>query len=559
MSRRPWSVRLLRVAAGIGLAGAAGYGILLALMWTWIAKPPPTTHAFSITQEVAVVRGDRTVLGPNWLGEREGLPVLYLKGSAFERGYANGVLTCEQGYRLEQTMVDMLKRFVPWAWARFLLKVFVVFQNRNLPEHVIPEYQMEMLGLSRACPDRHPELGPVFNRILNFHAAQDVSYMLMNSPLIRRGCTAFGAWGAVTSGGHLLCGRNFDWEAACVFDKDRIVVVCEPDKGLPFISLSWAGMVGCVSGMNREGLSLAINGAPSDLPGRIATPTCLIGREILQYARNLEEAVRIIESRKVFVSSLFLLGSRRDGRFIVVEKTPERTVRREPGAGDFLVCANHYLTPELRDTKVNKLYLEADTSLSRFLRAEELITRQTGHLDAPATAAILRDRRLPGDVFAGNGHRASLNPLIATHSAIMDLTDGIFWAASPPHQLGRYVAFDVADIERKLPDLRIPEDPFLSNGGYSSWLASREALARGEQAVKQKDGAEAIREADNAEALNPGFYENAWLQGEGHRLQGNSREALRAYHAARTAFPPMASDRSRVERRVRELEEASPP
>ena len=27
------------------------------------------------------------------------------------------------------------------------------------------------------------------------------------------GCTAFGAWGAATANGHLLTGRNFDWEA----------------------------------------------------------------------------------------------------------------------------------------------------------------------------------------------------------------------------------------------------------------------------------------------------------------------------------------------------------
>ena len=98
--------------------------------------------------------------------------------------------------------------------------------------------------------------------------------MLMNSPLLRRGCTAFAAWGGQTADRHLLVGRNFDWEAAPVFDEDRIVIICEPDNGIPFVSLSWAGMVGCVSGMNRAGLGVMVNGAPSNLPDSAATPTC---------------------------------------------------------------------------------------------------------------------------------------------------------------------------------------------------------------------------------------------------------------------------------------------
>jgi len=64
------------------------------------------------------------------------------------------------------------------------------------------------------CGDAHPEEGPYYNRLLNYHAAHDVSYMMIDNPLVSRaGCTAFGAWGPETSNGHLITGRNFDWEA----------------------------------------------------------------------------------------------------------------------------------------------------------------------------------------------------------------------------------------------------------------------------------------------------------------------------------------------------------
>ena len=66
------------------------------------------------------------------------------------------------------------------------------------------------------CPDRHPEIGPYFARVLNYHAAHDIcSYMLIDNPLVNgSGCTAFGAWGSETANAqNLLTGRNFDWEA----------------------------------------------------------------------------------------------------------------------------------------------------------------------------------------------------------------------------------------------------------------------------------------------------------------------------------------------------------
>jgi hypothetical protein len=51
---------------------------------------------------------------------------------------------------------------------------------------------------------------------------------------------------------------------------------------------------------------------------------------------------------------------------------------------------------------------------------------------------MLRDRQLPGGKFVGNGHRSSINALIAArHNHGFD--GWIFWAASPPNQLGKFV------------------------------------------------------------------------------------------------------------------------
>ena len=546
--RRKWMRRLLWLAGGGVVALLALWAVMLGLMSHWVAKPPALANPPAIVSLLPETRGDRVYLGQNWFGRRDGLPVLYLTGTPFEMGYANGVLTQKLIHRQEDSIVALLNRVAPWRWLQFTLEFFVTYKNRHITANITPDLQMEILGIASGCPDGHPEMGPLYNRILNYHGAQDISYMLMNSPLLRRGCTAFGAWGGATMEGHLLCGRNFDWEADPVFDEDRILIICEPKNGIPFISLAWAGMAGCVSGMNREGISIVVNGAPSHLPADGATPTCLVAREVLENARNLAEATRIIQKRQVFVSAMFLVGSRVDGKFIVIEKTPEKAAVREPEKNaDSLVCANQYLTAELKDDPINETYKRTDTSVSRFERMTQLLSGHTNRLDAAACAAILRDRRLPGGGFAGNGHRASLNPLIATHSVVMDLTAGIFWAATPPHQLGRFVAFDLNRPEKLLPDQALPVDPMLAAGEYKNYLAAKDELSNGWRALKNGGLDAALASAKGAETNNPGFYQNSWLLAEVLVLQGKQAEAAEACHQALAGKPALAGERQRIE------------
>jgi hypothetical protein len=492
-------------------------------------------------------RDGRDYVGRCWFGRRDGLAVLFLTGTPYEMGYANGLLTRKLITRQEDSILELLNRYAPQKPVQFLLKFVLVFKNRNLPKHIIPEHQLEILGLSDGCPDAHPETGPYYHRLLNYHGAQDISYMLMNSPLLHRACTSFGAWGPRTREQHLLTGRNFDWEAHPVFDEDRILIYCEPEEGIPFISLAWAGMAGCVSGMNREGLSVCVNGAPSRLPRDVGTPTCLIAREVLQHARTIDEAKEIIAKRKVFVSALFLVGSRNDGRFVVFEKTPDKTVLRESGPDPLMLCANHYLTPELQDDPINLQYQRVDTSISRFDRLRELVGAGQQTLDPEQCVSVLRDRRLPGGLFAGNGHRGSLNPLIATHAVVMDLTTGTFWASIAPHQLGRFVAFDVKDIEKPIPGLVLPEDTMLASGEFKRFLDSQRELDAGWKALQARAYQSAAASARAAETNNPGFYRNSWLLAEALSHLGDEAGAIAACERALAGKPAYESERRKLE------------
>ena len=493
-------------------------------------------------------RGGKIWLGKSWTGQREGLTVIFLKGSPFEMGYAEGVLLQDKMHTLENEFLKMIQGYVPQHWVMELLKNYIVFRNRHLSDFVPLDFRQEIYGETLGCPDIHPEEGNYYNRLLNYHAAHDVSYMMIDNPFIsaRAGCTAFGAWGSATENKHLITGRNFDWEAAEVFSRDRVVMMCEPDNGIPFISLSWAAMAGVVSGMNRAGVSVTVNGAPSKLPNTTATPVAIVAREILEQAHNLDEALKILRAAKVFVSTIWLVGSRADGKFVVVEKTPGVTNVREAN-GDSIVCPNHFETAGLKDGERNTNYMIEATSVSREKRMMELLQQSHGTINAAQSAAILRDRDLPGGIFAGDGHRGSLNAFIATHATVMDLSSNIFWAASPPNQLGKFVAFDVNDFSRELPELTLPADETLSDGEYERTRQAQQFLADGPRALKNKNAQAALEMADKAEALNPGFYQNTTLRGRALLALGRNDEAAQSFEKALAEHPAFLEETHELE------------
>jgi predicted choloylglycine hydrolase len=548
---------LMRIVIGVILISLAGWLAAVLIVRHSIAQPPPLQADTSILQLKPEMRDGKTWLGKSWTGEREGLTVVYLKGSPLEIGYADGVLMQEKMHTLENEFLKMIQGYVPKHWVMELLKNYIIYRNRHLSDFVPVDYRREIYGTTLGCSDIHPEEGNFYNRLLNYHAAHDVSYMMIDNPFISRaGCTAFGAWSNATVNGHLITGRNFDWEAAEVFSRDRVVEMCEPDGGIPFISLSWAGMAGVVSGMNRAGISVTVNGAPSALPKEIGTPVAIVAREILQNAHNLDESLKILRDAKVFVSTIWLVGSRADGKFVVVEKTPGATNVRE-AAGDSIVCPNHFETAGLKDSPRNTNYMAEATSVSREKRMLELIQTNYGKIGAVQAVNILRDRDLPGGIFAGDGHRGSLNAFIATHAVVMDLSDGIFWAASPPNQIGKFVAFDMNDFSHELPELTVPADEILADGEYERTRQAQQFLADGNRALKNEDIAGALQLAEKAEALNPGFYQNSFLEGRALLILNRKDEAAQAFEKALSEQPAFLKEKQELEDLLRQAKDAN--
>lgn len=546
--------KIFRIAKILAIIFLAFVLLLFASTWyiAWLctAVPPKLTTTPAILGKTVIKDENVSRIENCWLTRKDNLYRMCLTGDPFTLGYANAALTQDLIKEQEQNLLDTVRQFVPSKINLWLLKRYVFLRNKNLPSFVKEEYQVEIYGLSRGYQDPFPEIAPLYHRLLNYHAAHDISHAVMDNPLV--GCTSFAAWGKHTKNGHLLLGRNFDFSAGRCFDANKIVCRVKPDKGIGYISVSWAGMIGVVSGINDQHIAVTINAARSSSSPTIGTPASLVMREIMQNASALEEAIRIIQESQVFVADCYLIADGKTGKAVVVEKTPRATAVRN-AEGEYIICANHLLTNELKNDEANQKYMREGTSVLRYERMKELVCQNAGALDAARIAEVLRDREVKGVSKPGLGNAAAINPLIATHSVIIDVTDGIIWVSVSPHQLGKFIPFTLDNFDSASGITIIPEDPILNNGSYDRFVKSSELITKAQALLKEKRREEAKLLLEQAAYLSPDYYLPYMLLGKIEFEKGNSSKARELLEKSLEHYPSYESERKQIENTISDI------
>jgi tetratricopeptide (TPR) repeat protein len=456
---------------------------------------------------------------------------MVLEGSPYEIGFAHGLLTRELMAEQEKAFTDRLAGLIPSRFYQRFMLGFVRYFNRNLDQYAQPEYCEEIFGISRSAPAEYDFIGPAYARMLNYHAAHDLGHAVQNMNLVA--CSAFGAWGARTSDSSLLIGRNFDFYINDEFAENKILCFIKPDSGYRFVSITWAGFAGVVSGMNEKGLTVTLNAAKSGIPFGARTPVSLLAREILQYAANIEEAMQIAESRETFVAESFLIGSASDGKVIVIEKSPEKTAKYDPGK-DFVLLTNHFQSDAFKDDELNLENIANETSVYRLQRLQELVDARPGMTVAGA-ADILRDYRGLGGRDIGLGNEKAVNQFIAHHSVIFRPDSLQVWIASPPWQLGEYRGYRLDSIFT--PIGVVPADTMLSGNIYQNLVKYR-AL------VEQIESRSSIDFAtDSLITLNKNFFHTYRILGDYFESMDQPDEAAEHYRRALETEAPSKAER----------------
>jgi isopenicillin-N N-acyltransferase like protein len=520
---------------------------------------PPKVDEQIVNQMKRVETGTNSYsVGNNWLRKNQyGLWEMYLEGSPFEMGVANGKLTKELIHKQEVAFVDKIRELVPSPGYLNFLKYFVSFFNRDIDEYILPEYEEEIYGISFSASDEFDFIGTNYERMLNYHGAHDIGHALQDLMLV--GCTSFAAnMGFADSS--LVIGRNFDFYISDAFAEDKIVCFVNPEKGHKFTYVTWASFIGVVSGMNDQGLTVTINAGKSDIPIKAATPISLVAREILQYAGNIEEAIAIAKKRKTFVAESLLIGSALDNRAVIIEKSPTKIDVFET-TDEFLVCSNHFQGDEFENDEANFEHKINTATDYRQQRAEELILFQDT-VSVIRAAEILRNTEGLNDESIGIGNEKAMAQMISHHSVIFQPLKRRLWVSTDPWQFGEYLGYDQKSIFEN-PEIKpginvfdstltIPSDPFLDTEAFKNFL-----LFRKETLVLQK----AIRENTTLDedfiesylGLNPDYFAGYALAGDYYAAIGDPQKGISFYEFALTKEVEKTEQRKEIEEKIMQL------
>ena len=480
---------------------------------------------------------------------------LYVSGDPLEIGQKTGVLTKELYAFQEQSFMNLIDDFIPSKRRKKFLFKILKYYNRDLHQYITNEHKAEILGLSESATNRYDSLMDKYNRNLFLHGAHDIGHAMHDLMLV--GCSSLAVWDEKSEDGGLLIGRNFDFYANDDFAKNKIISFVKPKVGYPYMSITWAGMIGVSSGMNLEGLTVTINAGKSSIPFKAKTPISLVALEILQHASTIEEAIAIAKTKEVFVSESIMVGSSKDHNVALIEISPKNfgvyQVKNQP----YLACTNHFQSEEYNNDNRNNKQKEESHSVYRFQKLEEHLA-QDKQLNPTEMVKLLRDTNGLKNEKLGYGNEKALNQLLAHHGVVFQPDKRLVWVSSNPYQLGEFTAYDLNKIFNdsiqnftiNVDSLKIEKDIFLTTEDYKNYKKFRIDKHFIEDKIERK---ETITKEflENYINTNPDFWLVYANVAEYYFTQKDYSQAINYYKLALSKEITTIPDRNKIEKNLK--------
>lgn len=525
------------------------FGAFLIYLFSVTKMSEPNHRQISESElRVEQVSDSLFICGDSWFKlNKFGICELFVQGDPYSMGFKNGRLTKDLVHYQEEAFVEQINQLVPSRSHLQFLRVFLGWFNRDLLDHVPMEYQLEVAGVSKSASSEFNYIAPPFQRIMSYHGAHDMGHTLQSMCLV--GCTSFGVWNNYSADSSLLIGRNFDFYAGDRFSENKIIAFMKPNEGYAFMSVTWGGMIGVVSGMNQQGLTITLNAEPTGIPYISKTPVSILARKILQYASTIDEAFAIAKEYETFVSESFLIGSGKENRVALIEKTTDKIALSLPQA-NYLAVTNHYLDSSFTKSSHGSETQSEDASYYRLNRVEEMID-STGSFSVEDVANLLRNRKGKGGEDIGFGNEKSINQLIAHHGIIFKPQEKKVWVSAAPFQLGAFVAYDLDKIfadpqsyrskPTYLTEACIAPDAMLKGKDYQQFLQYKKALVIVTNGIDNKITF-SQKEIDEFIALNENYYYPWFLVGNYYLMKENYTLAQTYYSKALSLEIPQKSE-----------------
>ena len=420
-------------------------------------------------------------VGKNQLHKNQfGIWELYLEGNAYQRGLAAGSLTRELITKQEQSLVKRITNAASGKDSTNQLSKFYNSYAVNIDESLPNEYYRELSGLAKFTDKTLDTLIKPINRLWYLQALPDIAHDF--EEIFESGCSSFAVWGNKSFDGKLIIARNYDFHINEAFNETKLITFIKPDKGHRFVTYSWPGFMGVVSGMNEYGITVTINSGLSHTEKEAQTPISYVAREILQYSKNTYEARRIAEGFNVFASESILIGSAIEREALIIEKSAEQQAVYRAENTTTIVCANHFQSDAFYDDPYNRDATYNTNSMHRFERMYELLNAED-KMTPKKAVKVLREKRGLQDSLLGFGNKRAINQLKTHHGIVFKPQDYKLWISAHPYNMGKYVPYNVKESFARFEDTVavttsvaylkevIAEDPFLNSETYNKYAS----------------------------------------------------------------------------------------
>lgn len=287
-----------------------------------------------------------------------GVEVLFLRGTDEERARALGA------HRMPK-VIELFESFAlakelglsPLAWGFAVLP-----KSRKVLAELTGQRERYEHMLEGAVAVHGPSslVVPQLNRPLT---VDDLMAVTLLPDFMGLGCSSFAAWGEEVQGSGPVVGRNLDYFGSEVMLEQSGLVVHAPlgDRA-GWVSIGWAGLDGCLTGVSDRGVSVAIHDVDdSRVDDRRVkvTPRITALQELITRLRPgpnvLEQAERILEEHRFGYGANVMVawrggeGFEPGGAVFEVhaagdaESVADEVVARAPDRGDqWIVCTNHH-------------------------------------------------------------------------------------------------------------------------------------------------------------------------------------------------------------------------
>jgi len=245
--------------------------------------------------------------GSAYLEVVEGQKVLHLKGSSYERGLQHGIL-------LKDAIQANIANFIdtPRPQAQERQSAFL----DNIPlllSHTPISFQEEMRGLAVGAE-------VPLHKIIILNLFPEMFH-----------CSGITASGNATEDGALYHVRVLDYAIGKNLQDSAVLMVVEPEDGICYLNVSYAGFIGSVTGMNAAHIAVGEIGGHG-YGSWDGMPMSFIIKAILENAHSLQEAKEILKNTKRTCEYYYVISDGKTNASCAVYATAKKIQFIEPGA-----------------------------------------------------------------------------------------------------------------------------------------------------------------------------------------------------------------------------------